>query len=57
MKVRVIHSKNLSSECWLVQTWDLNYCQTCKFKGTKACGGKRIRQTRKNLLGKKVPIE
>jgi len=57
MKVRIIHSKNLSSECWLVQAWGLRHCRTCEFQKTKDCGGKGIRGTGKNLLSKKVPIE
>ena len=57
MKVRVIHFQNLSTECWMVQGWGLKYCQTCKFKETKNCGGKRIRETGQNILGKKVPID
>jgi hypothetical protein len=56
MKVEVIHSQNLSVECWMVQGWGLKYCQTCKSKDTKKCGGKRIRETGQNILGKKVPI-
>jgi len=57
MRVRVIHSKNLSSECLSVQAWGLAYCRTCPFKNTKNCGGKRIRKLLQNLLGQKVPIE
>jgi hypothetical protein len=57
MKVRVIHFKNLSAECWHVQAWGLKYCQTCKLKEIKNCGGKRIKETGQNLLGKKVPID
>ena len=57
MKVRVIHSQNLSVECWMVQGWGLKYCQTCKSKDTKKCGGKSIRETGQNILGKKVPID
>ena len=57
MRVRVIHFKNLSSECWHVQAWGLKYCQTCKLKEIKNCGGKRIKETGQNLLGKKVPID
>lgn len=57
MKVRVIHFKNLTTECLMVQTWGFKYCQTCKFKDAKKCGGKRIRETGQNILGKKVPID
>ena len=57
MKVRVIHFQNLSNECWMVQGWGLKYCQTCELKETKNCGGKRIRETNQNILGKKVPID
>jgi hypothetical protein len=57
MKVRVIHSNNLTTECWIVQAWGLRYCKTCKFKETKNCGGKRIRETGQNISGKNVPID
>ena len=57
MKVRVIHFQNLSAECWMVQSWGLKYCRTCKLKETKNCGGKRIREVGQNMLGKKVPVD
>lgn len=57
MRVRIIHSKNLSTECWLVQAWGLEYCQKCCRKNSKKCGGKRIIETGQNILGKKVPID
>lgn len=57
MKVRIIHFKHLSTECWFVQAWGLRYCETCMHKRARDCGGKRIRETGKNVLGKKVPVE
>lgn len=57
MKVGVIHFQNLSTECWMVQSWGFKYCETCKFKGTRKCGGKRKRETSQNILGKKIPID
>lgn len=57
MKLRVIHFQNLSTECWMVQSWGFKYCETCKFKDTRKCGGKRIRETSQNILGKKVPVD
>ena len=57
MKSRTIHQSNLTSECWLVQVWGLEFCENCQFKDTEECGGKDIRSTGKNALNKKVPID
>ena len=53
---RTVSQQNLSSECWLVQMWGLTDCETCEYKDTSECGGKRIRETGKNALGVSVPI-
>ena len=53
---RIVNQADLSSECWNVQIWGLKQCKKCEFKNTRECGGKKIRKTGKNELGKKVPI-
>ena len=57
MKVRTVHQSNLSSECLMVQIWGLEFCKTCEYRDSKKCGGKKIRLTETNALGKKVPVE
>lgn len=56
MKVRIVHSANLSSECWMVQVWGFSHCRTCAYNNTRKCGGRIIQNTGINTLGKKVPI-
>jgi len=57
MKVRVIHQVNLTSECWSVQSWGLEYCEACEYKDSKDCGGQEILRTSKNSFGKNVPVQ
>ena len=47
---------DLTSECWSVQLFGLEYCETCQFRDTPKCGGKDIRRTGKNSKGVRVPI-
>jgi hypothetical protein len=55
-KVKTVKQKNMTSECWSVQVWGLEYCKTCECKGTTQCGGQEIRKTGKNSNGLTVPI-
>lgn len=55
-KVRTIKQSSLSSECWLVQMWGLDRCNTCEFRGTAECGGQEIRKSGKNEKGLDVPV-
>jgi hypothetical protein len=55
-EIKTVHQNNLSSECWLVQMFGLNHCETCELKGKRDCGGKNIRKTGKNEKGLNVPI-
>jgi len=57
MKTRTINQSNLSSECWMIQIWGLDYCKTCQYNNTKECGGKNIQKTGLNSLQRKVPID
>jgi len=57
MKVRIIHQSNLTSECWMVQVWGPEYCNSCEYKDSKDCGGQKIRRTSMNAFGKKVPVQ
>lgn len=54
--VRQVKQKNLTSECWFVQMWGLDQCETCEVKDTPDCGGKEIRETLKNSQGLSVPV-
>jgi hypothetical protein len=56
MKTKVISQKMLSAECWPVQVWGIEACRDCDYRGTKACGGKKIRATGKNALGYDIPL-
>jgi|GEM_PF-1494583 len=46
----------LTPECWAVQFYGRQYCETCEFKDTDECGGQRIRKTGKNEKGYLVPL-
>lgn len=54
--VRRVKQKNLSSECWLVQIWGLDYCKTCEYRNSAECGGKNIRKMGENEHGHRVPV-
>lgn len=51
METKTIAQNQLSSECWLVQMGGTDRCNTCEFKGKRACGGKSILKTGKNKSG------
>lgn len=54
---KTIKQSELSSECWNVQVWGLEYCKTCEYRNTKDCGGKKILKTKKNEKGIKIPLK
>ena len=56
MKVKQVKQANMTAECWSIQIWGKEYCETCEFKDTDECGGKQIRKTGKNEKGIEVPI-
>lgn len=56
LEVKTINQNQLSSECWFVQFWGLERCETCEYKNKRDCGGKNIRKTGKNKLGYTVPL-
>jgi hypothetical protein len=54
-----INQKDLTSDCWMVQVWGLDYCSgngepksACEYLGTRECGGKNIRRL---ILAGKYP--
>lgn len=47
--IKIVNSKDLTSECWYIQFWGLSYCRTCRYLATEDCGGYKIRK--KILLG------
>jgi len=51
-----VNQADLTSECWSVQIWGMDYCWGCEFRDTQDCGGIEIRKTGKNQRGKFVPI-
>jgi hypothetical protein len=55
--IRTINSAHLTSECWQVQFEGLEACETCEYRDTENCGGQEIRETGKNDMGYKVPLE
>ena len=57
MKTKVIKQADLTTECWLIQIWGKEHCKSCEFRGTKECGGKRIRKTGKNSKGISAPLQ
>ena len=56
MKMKTIKQLGLSSECFSVQIWGLEHCKTCEYRDTDECGGKNIRDTKKNENGKNIPL-
>ena len=56
MNAKIINSRNLTMECWLIQAFGKSHCKSCESKGTKNCGGKNIIKSGKNSKGIKVPI-
>lgn len=58
-KTKRIYQKDLTSDCWMVQAWGLDYCSgfgdsvnKCEYLGTEECGGQNIR---KLILAGKYP--
>jgi len=49
--VKTVKQANLTSECVLIQMFGKSACLTCDVRGTKECGGKKIRKTGKNSKG------
>ena len=56
MRVMVANQKDLTAECWSVQFFGLEYCNTCSYRDTVECGGKKIRDKGRNERGIAVPI-
>ena len=52
----VAEQSKLTSECWSVQLFGLDYCETCPLRDTPECGGRNIRRTGRNSKGVRVPI-
>ena len=42
MKTFTINSKDLTSDCWLIQIRGIEACVACGVKGTDECGGEEI---------------
>jgi hypothetical protein len=50
-RVKVVLGSGLTSDCWMVQVWGLQYCSgfgdpenMCDYLATEKCGGYRIRR-------------
>jgi len=55
-EARQADQSKLTAECWDVQFWGLEKCETCQWKDSDECGGQEIRKTGKNKKGYSVPI-
>ena len=55
-EIKTVPQNKMTSECWSVQIWGLQACESCEFKGKRDCGGKKIRKTGKNDKGHAVPL-
>jgi len=53
VKIKVIRRK-LTSECWMIQIWGPDYCNTCEYINTPDCGGQEILKTGENEKGIEV---
>ena len=49
--VKIINQSDLTSECWGIQMWGIEKCDTCEFLNTDECGGQEIR---KRILNENV---
>jgi hypothetical protein len=57
LRKQEINQEDLTSECWLVQFYGLDYCKNrCELYKTQDCGGENIISTGLNRNGKKVPL-
>ena len=56
MITKQINQNELSEECWMIQIYGMEYCEGCEYKNTDDCGGKRIREERKNKKGFTIPL-
>lgn len=56
-EMKVIKQADLSAECWPVQIWGLEECESCLYRDTEGCGGAKVRATGMNEKGFKVPLE
>ena len=53
-KTKIINQSQLTSDCWMIQSWGLPYCRDCDLLGTEDCGGYRIR---KLIFQSKYPVD
>ena len=42
LKTKTMEQSDLTSDCWSIQMWGLEACQTCEFLNTSGCGGQNI---------------
>lgn len=56
MTFKKVRQQDLSAECWNVQVWGFDACNTCELLNTPDCGGQNIRRTGENSKGIPIPI-
>ena len=42
--VKIVNQDSLTSECWLIQIYGVDTCNTCEYLNTEECGGQDIRK-------------
>jgi len=42
MRSKRVLQSSLSNDCYSIQVWGTEACNTCEYKDTKECGGKAI---------------
>ena len=42
--VKYMKQSELTSECWSIQMWGIEKCDSCEFLNTDECGGQDIRE-------------
>ena len=44
MEVKIMKQSDLTSDCWIIQIWGIEYCKDCEVLNTDECGGQKIRK-------------
>jgi hypothetical protein len=44
METKIIKQSELTSECFVIQMWGIESCDSCEYLNTDECGGQEIRE-------------
>jgi hypothetical protein len=54
IKTKIVQQSQLTADCWSIQVWGIEACETCEFRDTRKCGGKSII---KKIKARKFPAD